>query len=110
MPCMLVPQQDSPDFQGPIGAVVTLLATDHIGSVMVAKAEYGGDQLIPAGTAASTFELVVQPGRNTLKLVFVFTAGFAGRGELREDGGDTSQFLRDVAGDEPLQLVRIAGV
>jgi hypothetical protein len=111
MPCLLVPVPDSTDFQGPADAPVTLLATDHIGSVMVAKAEYAGDQLIEPGTAVSSFTLIIKPGRNTLKLVFVFTAGFAGRGELREEGDDgNSQFLRDLAGDEPLQVMRIIGV
>ena len=109
MSCQLVPVPDSPDFEARTGAPVTLVAADHIGSVMIAKAEYAGEQLVEAGTAVSTCDLIVKEGRNTLKLVFVFTAGVAGRGELREDGGDTSQFLRDVAGDEPLQIIRITG-
>jgi hypothetical protein len=110
MPCQLQPVPDSPDFEAPTGATVTFVAIDHIGSVMVAKAEYGGDQLVPDGTAVSSFDVPIKSGRATLKLVFVFTAGFGGRGELREDGGDASQFLRDLAGDEPFQMLRITGM
>jgi hypothetical protein len=39
----------------------------------------------------------------------VFSASTSGRGELREDGGQDSQFLRDLAGDEPFQMLRITG-
>ena len=109
MACKLVPIPNSPNFEGPAGQKVTLVTADHIGGVMMAKAEYAGEQLIPDGTAVSVLDLTIRPQRNTLKIVFVFTAVLAGRGELREDAGDTSQFLRALAGDEPLQLLRIIG-
>lgn len=110
MPCLLQPITDSPDFEAPVGATVTLVTVNHVGSVMIAKAEFGEEQLVEEGTAVSSVELVVREGRTTLKLVFVFTAGFQGRGELREDCGDESQFLRDVVGSEPFQTLRIFGV
>lgn len=109
MACKLAPVPDSPDFEGRAGETVTLVTADHIGIVMIAKAEYAGVQLIEPRTAVSRLEFVIQPGRNMLKVVFVFTAGFAGRGELREDAGDSSQFLREASGDEPLQILRIVG-
>jgi hypothetical protein len=65
MPCQLVPVPDSSDFEAPSGAVVTLVAKDHIGSVMIAKAEYGGTDLIAPGTAVSEFDLTVQRDRTT---------------------------------------------
>jgi len=110
MPCKLTPVPDSPDFQGPKGQQVTLVATDHIGSVMIAKAEYAGTSLVPEGQAVSTITFPIAEGKNSLKLVFVFTASTAGRGELREQAGADSQFLRDVAGHEPFQLIKIVGV
>jgi hypothetical protein len=82
---------------------------DHIGTVLMAKAEYAGTQLIPANQAVARVSFTIAPTRNTLKLVFVFTASTNGRAELREEAGSDSRFLRDVAGDEPLQIVKIIG-
>ena len=108
MPCRL--SSVPPDFTGPAGQQVTLVTMDHIGTVLIAKAEYAGTSLVPAGQAVSRIQFPIAAGRNTLKAVFVFTASTTGRGELREDCGDgTSQFIRDLSGDEPLQLVTIRG-
>lgn len=109
MPCKLKSIPDSPDFEGPTGQDVTLVTNDHIGAVLIAKAEYARVSLVPAGQAVSTLTLTVKPDRNTLKLVFVFTAGTGGRAELREQAGPDSQFLRDIAGDEPFQAIKIIG-
>lgn len=109
MACTLKPVIDSPDFEAQTDQKAVLVTKDLIGSVLIAKAAYAGSELVPAGQATSKIELTVANGRNTLKLVFVFTAGTSGRGELREDCGDDSQFLRDVAGSEPFQLIRIIG-
>src|SRR5712691_5207732 len=109
MPCKLAPVPNSSDFEGPAGQQVTLVTKDHIGTVLIAKAEYAGNQLVPAGLAVNQIQLTVAPGPKTLKMVFVFSASTTGRGELREDCGADSQFLRDVAGDEPFQLIRIIG-
>ena len=109
MACKLSPVIDTPDLQAAQGDQVTLVTKDHIGSVLIAKAEYGGNQLIPAGQAVAQVQFAILPGRNTLKLVFVFTASTAGRGELRESCAADSQFLRDVSGDEPLKIIRILG-
>ena len=62
---------------------------------------------MPQGQAVSRIEFIVANGRNTLKLVCVYSASAAGRGELREDGRDDSQFIRALRGDEPLQIIRI---
>jgi hypothetical protein len=108
--CILRPIDDSPDFEAGTGASVTLFTHDHVGMVLIAKAEYGGQQLVPAGQAVARITFTVRKDRNTLKLVFVFSASTTGRGELREDcGGGESQFIRALDGDEPLQLVRIIG-
>ena len=110
MACKLAGIVDSPDFEATQGDQVKLVINDHIGTVLIAKAEYAGNQLVPAGQAVSTIQFTVGAGRNTLKLVFVFSAGTIGRAELREDcGGGDSQFLRDVSGDEPFQFIRIIG-
>jgi hypothetical protein len=108
--CKLRRVIDSPDFEAMTGETLTLFTHDHIGMVLIAKAEYGGQQLVPAGTAVSKITFKVQANRNTLKMVFVFSASLMGEGELREDcGGGSSQFLRALNGDEPLQLMRIIG-
>lgn len=108
--CSLKRIPDSPDFEAATDTTVTLFTHDHIGKVLIAKAEYGGKQLVSDGTATSKVTFPVLRDRNTLKLVFVFSASITGQGELREDcGGSESQFLRAVNGDEPLQLVRIIG-
>jgi hypothetical protein len=100
----------TPDFQAPIGATVELVTHNHVGTVLISKAEYGGKQLVPAGQAVSSISLKVLPSRNTLKAVFVFDASISGRGELREKCGDAdSHFLRLLAGDEPFQFLRIIG-
>jgi hypothetical protein len=109
MACKLSPVQDSSDFQGQAGDKVTIATKDHIGVVLMAKAEYDGKQLIQDRQAVSEIQLTIASGAKSLKIVFVFSASIAGRGELREDASPDSQFLRDVAGDEPFQLVRIVG-
>jgi hypothetical protein len=108
--CVLRKIDGTTDFEGATGNQVQLFTHDHVGAVLIAKAEYGGDQLIPPGQAVSTVTFDVKAGRNTLKAVFVFSASTNGRGELREDcGNNDSQFLRALAGDEPLQVMRIFG-
>ena len=107
--CKLRAVPGLPDFEATPGETLRLFTHDHVGAVLIAKAEYAGKQLVPAGQAISTIEFDVLPNRNTLKLVFVFSASITGQGELREDCGGGSQFIRPLNGDEPLQLVRIIG-
>jgi hypothetical protein len=107
--CHLREVRDSPNFDAPTGATVKLFTHEHVGAVLIAKAEYGGIQLVPAGQAVSEITFSVLPDRNTLKMVFVFSASITGRGELRENCGRDSHFLRALAGDEPLQLLPIVG-
>ncbi len=111
MACKLIPIANTPNFQAPINDDVTFAMNDHIGSVLVSKAEYNGQQLVPAGTAVASFDLKVASGSNRLILVFVFSAGTTGASELREDcGGGNFQHLRDITGDEPFQSITIVGV
>ena len=110
MPCKLKPIPNSTDFDGPKGVSIRLVTKNHIGDVLINRAEYGGRQLVPEGQPVSKLDLPILPDKNTLKLVFVFSASTTGRGELREvDGGD-SQFLRDIMGSEPFQMMGIIGV
>ena len=109
MPCKLRPVPNSTEFEGPSGASVTLVTKNHIGDVLINKAEYGGQQLVPDGQAVSKLTFKILPDRNTLKLVVVFSASTSGRGELRESADGDSQFLRDLMGSEPFQILRITG-
>ena len=72
MPCSLKAVPDSSLFEGPKGQEVTLVIKDHIGSVLIAKADYGGRSLVPAGETVSRLTFALAPDRNTLKLVLVF--------------------------------------
>ena len=109
MTCKHVLVPNTSEYEVPIGQQVILITKEHIGQVLMSKAEYAGTQLVPAGTAVNRIELTVVAGPKTVKIVLVFSASTNGRGELREDGGQDSQFLRDLAGDEPFQMLRITG-
>ena len=109
MPCKLVRIDDTSDFQAPSTARVTLATKNHVGQVLISKAEYNGDQLVPAGKAVNKINLTVAKDRHTLKMVFVFDAMMNGRGELREVDGSDSQFLIDLKPPETFQMIRIVG-
>jgi hypothetical protein len=109
MPCILKPIPDTSDFEGPANQQITIVTKDHIGSVLIAKAEYAGAQLVPAGTAVSQLSFNIAPTAKTLKLVCVFTASTSGVGELREDAPPDSQFLISLNGDEPFQAFKLVG-
>ena len=109
MPCKLKPIPDSPDFEAPTGTSVTIVTSNHIGEVLIAKAEYAGKQLVPPNMAVAQLQLQVARDKNSLKLVCVFTASVKGVGELRESAPPDSQLLRPLVGDEPFQLIRIVG-
>ena len=109
MACSLKPIVATTDFEAATGANITLTMNDHIGVVLIAKAEYAGTQIVPAGQALATITFRVVAGSNRLSLVFVFSAGIAGVSELREDCGGSFQHLRDITGDEPFQSITIVG-
>ena len=110
MACKLKLVPNTSEYEAPVNADITIATIDHIGQVLMSKADYAGKQLVPAGQALSQVTLTVVEGPKTLKLVCVFSASTHGRGELREDGGGTeSQFLRELPGDEPFQVIRITG-
>lgn len=109
MPCKLKPIPDSPDFEGPIGAEVTIVTKNHIGEVLILKADYAGQPLVPPNQAITEISFKVKKERNSLKLVCVFSASINGVGELRESAKPDSQLLRPLTGDEPFQLIRIMG-
>jgi hypothetical protein len=109
MACKLVLVPNTSEYEAPTGQQVILITKEHIGQVLMSKAEYAGTQLVPSGTELNRIELTVVAGPKTAKIVLVFSASMNGRGELREEGGLDSQFLRDLAGDEPFQMLRITG-
>jgi hypothetical protein len=110
MACKLSQVPNSVAYDAHTGDQVTLVTKDHIGVVLIHKAEYAGNQLVPTGQALSQLQFTVAAQRNTLKLVFVFSASSTGRGELREDCGQgSSQFLRDVSGTDPFKAIAING-
>ncbi|MCX6619002.1 MAG: hypothetical protein NTZ98_23255 [Acidobacteria bacterium] len=110
MACHLRERPHSIDFDATVGDKVTLIAEDHIGNVMIAKAKYGDTDLVPDGTAVSRLDFTVAAGSVVMVLIFVFSAQEAGEGALREDcGGGSTQLLRDVSGDEPKVSFRING-
>jgi len=108
MACNLLPVP--PEFTAPSGQQINLFVRDHIGTVLIAAAEYAGQSLVPPGQAVTALKVQIVAGRGTLKIVFAFTASTAGRGELRENCGDgDSHFVRELAGHEPLQILKITG-
>jgi|SRR4051812_18585946 len=108
MPCQLRQKPGSSDFEASVGQEVTLIAEDHIGSIMIAKARYGSRELVPGGTAVSKLTFTVEAGTKTLTLVFVFAPQGA-MGELMEQSGEEQTRILDVAGDEPRQEFDIEG-
>jgi hypothetical protein len=110
MPCKLARIAGTfSDFEGAAGQQVTMVTMDHIGVVLIQSATYNDEQLVPVGTAVSRLTLSVVPGMKTLKIVAVFAASTAGRGELREIEGEDSQFLINLPGNDPFQTLRISG-
>ena len=97
------------DIDGPSGQQLTLKTKEHIGLVLLASVTYAGAELVPAGSAVDQVSLTIAPGQNTVKMVAVFSASTGGRGELREDAGADSQFLIDLPGNDPFQVMRING-
>ena len=109
MACKLQRVPDTSEYQVPTGTRLVLVTKDHIGQVLISKAEYAGQQLVPPGTATNRIEFDVVAGAKALTMVVVFSASINGRGELREDADPDSQFLIDLPGGEPFQLLRITG-
>jgi hypothetical protein len=109
MACKLSLIPGTTDFAGDTGAKVKLVTKDHVGNVLIAKAEYNGKPLMGENQAVAKIELTVAKGSHTLKCVCVFTASTMGRGELREVDGADSQFIRALSGHEPFQAIRIEG-
>jgi hypothetical protein len=100
------------DVSGPTGGKVALAAKAPAGQdVVFVAALYDGKPLIAANKSAPRIEFDVKNGRKILQMIFSFTAGTAGRGELVEDcGAGASQTLRPLAGHEPNQFLEVIGV
>jgi hypothetical protein len=109
MACKLKSVPGTTDFAGPTGAEVTLSTKDVVGEVLILKAKYGDDNLVPDGQAVRHITFTIKAGVNTMEMVFTFSQGNAGRGELREDGPPDSQLLRLLRGSQPFQAFDIHG-
>ena len=70
MPCKLKPIQDSPDFEGPIGASVTIVTKDHIGEVLILKAEFRMSE-------SQAFRVMITAHQQGLCVVAVFARDIA---------------------------------
>jgi hypothetical protein len=109
MACKLKGVPGSTDFAGPTGADVTLVTKDVVGEVLILKAKYGDDDLVPDGQAVRQVKFKIKAGVNTMEMVFTFSQGTAGKGELREDCPPDSQLLRVLRGSQPFQAFDIHG-
>ena len=100
------------DVSATTGAKVALATRAPAGQgVAFVAAVYDGKPLIAANTSAARIEFDVKDGRKILQMVFSFTAGTAGRGELVEDcGAGASQTLRPLPGHDPNQFLEVIGV
>jgi hypothetical protein len=98
-------------FCAPAGSRVTLAIVGTVGSVRFASARYGGRELV-GGSPAEEVSFNVQPGRNILTAVYVFSRGAQGRGRLCERAADGRlQVLEeDLRGDNEVRGHRICGV
>jgi hypothetical protein len=88
------------DFKGNPGDQVTLTLTGTTGQVAFEAAKYGGTPL--AGLPASEITFTIHEGQIPLDVVYAFSQGTAGRGELHEKC--TANTLLDdwVRGDNPV--------
>jgi hypothetical protein len=98
-------------FCAPAGASVTLAVVGTVGTVRFASARYGGKELV-AGAPVEEVSFAVQPGRNVLTAVYVFSHGMEGRGRLceRTPDGQTQVLEEDLRGDNEARGHRICGV
>jgi len=88
------------DFKGTAGQSVTLKVIGKTGSAQFEAAEYGGTAL--AGLPSDSITFTLHSGKIPLDVVYTFSQGAGGRGELHEDC-DKQTLLDDwVRGDNPV--------
>lgn len=98
----------------PEGSTVTLFSRGEIGRVRIARAEYNGEVLnvfekTINGEPVTAIEVTGAGSRKNFLIIYGFSSGDSGRGELRVHcGGDRSQVIDDlVLADEPLRIYRL---
>jgi hypothetical protein len=102
MPCKLTKVLLDPicDLKGTAGDSVTLKVVGTVGSVQFEAAEYGGTAL--AGLPSDSISFTLHTGQIPLDVVYTFSQGSAGRGELHEDCENQTLLDDWVRGDNPV--------
>jgi len=88
------------DFKATAGDSVTLKVVGTTGNVQFEAAEYGGTAL--AGLPAASITFTLHSGQIPLDVVYIFSQGQAGRGELHEDCPGQTLLDDWVRGDSPV--------
>ena len=98
----------------PEGTTVTLFSRGTIGRVRIARAEYDGEVLhvfekTINGEPVTAIEVTGAASPGNFLIIYGFSSGDSGRGELRVHcGGDRSQVIDDhVLAEDPLRIYRI---
>lgn len=98
----------------PEGSTVTLFSRGTVGDVRLARVHYNGE-VLPIfektinGEPVRAVEVIGAGSRKNLLIIYGFSSGDSGRGELRVlCGGDRSQVVDDlVVADDPLRIYRL---
>lgn len=106
MGCNLKPTPEDPlcEIKGPAGAV-KLKAVGTFGSIVFTAADYNGQELITSPVDTITVPIV--EGKKKLHLVFGFSAGAAGRGNLVEVCEANNVLDDSIRGDNQSKTYRI---
>src|SRR5580704_13237863 len=88
------------NFKGTAGASVTLKVIGTTGNVQFEAAKYGGTPL--AGLPADSITFTLHSGQIPLDVVYTFSQGTAGRGELHEKCENNTLLDSWVRGDNPV--------
>jgi len=106
MPCQLTPVSEVLcDFKGKANQQVTLTLKGTVGTVQFEKAEYGGAAIPNLPATDLTFAL--KAGKVPLDVVYVFSNGSSGRGELHEKCENNTLLDDWVRGDNPVERYNI---
>jgi hypothetical protein len=98
-------------FRGTAGNRSTLVLNGTNGTILFGETTYAGHQLVAPGDTATQLIIDIEAGTKALSILYLFSLGAAGRGELQEDCGDgTTRVLRtDLRGDQPFVSYDICG-
>ena len=98
-------------FKGAVGKQSKLILKGTNGTILFGETTYAGHQIVPAGGSAAQIEISIEAGTKALSILYLFSVGTKGRGELLEDCGDgTTRVLRtDLRGDQPVVTYKVCG-